>query len=210
MENIKKKLTAKRLIIIFILVTLVICVISYLFGKSSSFDNAVINEYAQIKLKTDNDYQSRLIELDSIKKELESQKELLDEMNQYKNDKENKTSEIANLDTEISAKTFDLSSINAEISAKSNELEKLKTGIVLAKQEPKKLPAGEFTVGKDISAGRYSVSGKRNFIVHSSDGRLKVNTILGSGPYSNECYVCNLQDGDTIQASSACTLTPIE
>ena len=114
------------------------------------------------------------------------------------------------MNSEYLSKQTELEQLKNEVAAKSTELEQLKTGIVQAQEAPKHLPAGYFTVGTDIPAGRYSVSGKSNFFLYSAGGDLKVNTILGGGRWGEESYVCYLNDGDIIKANSACTYTPVK
>ncbi len=74
-----------------------------------------------------------------------------------------------------------------------------------ALHQPTELPAGQFTVGRDIRAGRYTVVGDSNFIVN---GGAKVNTILGNGGVDR--YVCNLEDGDEIDARGADRFYPMD
>lgn len=82
--------------------------------------------------------------------------------------------------------------------------------IIAEKNKPKVLGAGYWAVGVDIEAGYYKITGKSNLVVRSSDGDLRVNTILGDGSFGVESYTCNLYDGDIIEADGKDTFTKVE
>ena len=65
------------------------------------------------------------------------------------------------------------------------------------------LYAGYWTVGEDVTSGRYKVStarGNGNFMIFGSDGMPKTNEILGSSGVKE--ILVNLEDNDIIQISS--------
>lgn len=101
----------------------------------------------------------------------------------------------------------DLKASRGQVEEKQAELERLTARVNRERIKPVRLPAGQFIVGRDIRPGRYQVSGDSNFVVRGPDGDLKVNTILGSN--GNESYVCDLQEGDSIQAESSVTFQPL-
>lgn len=105
----------------------------------------------------------------------------------------------------------ELASEQATLSAISAQADALKKSLT-PNGSPLKLPAGVFTVGKDIPAGRYSATGSSNFAVYTASGSLKVNTILSANPDDQvevSSYVCSLDDGDVIKAEGSDTFTPV-
>lgn len=106
----------------------------------------------------------------------------------------------------------EIDQMNEQLNTKKIELERLSNAIVTKKQTPKQLPAGHFTVGKDIEAGRYQVTAVgrgSNFVVRDSIGDLKVNTIIGGG-FGVAEYVVELADGDSIEQEMRVKFTSIE
>lgn len=186
-----------------LLVVVLVGIISYSVGNSAKVSEmAISNTMNQIEEKSG--------ELKTLDEKINSQKGIVSEIEEYKSTKEAKTSEIANLDNEIQDKNNTIASLDASISAKSSELDSLKNAIQRTGEEPKTLPAGEFTVGADLPEGRYQVSGSSNFVVYSSSGGLKVNTILGNSRVGSGDYVCTLSSGNTMRLSARTTFTPIK
>lgn len=182
---------------------LLLCIICstvfYFVGNSCAINKEVLQE----KLAKNEEYVKLT---DDVKR----QQDLLNELKDYKNNKESKTAEITQLDNDIASKSSKISSLDNDIATKSAELDRLKNVIQLTGEAPKVLPAGHYTVGSDIQPGRYTVTGKSNFVVYSSHGSLKVNTILGGGNWGEESYTCTLENGDTLELSSKDTFTPIK
>lgn len=214
MENTtitEKKSIRKYLVpILIIIIAIILCFVCYYKGQDYAIDQSTLESMAQQRLILDETYISKQSDLKKLEDEITAKQAEIDEFNNYKSQKASKDSELAQLNETISAKNNELSTLNTTISAKSAELEQLKTGIVKLQAAPITLPAGYFTVGKDIPEARYSITGSSNFVVYDASGRLKVNTILGNGKYANENYVCTLEEGETIKASSKTTYTPIK
>ena len=211
-----KQFSAPEIIGIFVAIFLIgSC--AYMAGQNSKVDKLAVETVSQRKIESDSELQSKKTELadingqiEQVKGELSSQQDVLNEFNDYKANKEAKEGEIVQLDNDIQAKSNGVAKLAAEIQEKSSELDQLKNAIQRTGEEPKVLPAGEYTVGYDIDAGRYIVTGRSNFVVHSATGRLKVNTILGGGSYGEESYTCTLETGDSLELSSKDTFTPIK
>jgi len=182
------------------------CVISYSSGKNAQIDAYILQERANADQRL-GDVKKQL---DDAKTELSSQQDVISELNEYKANKEAKNAEIEQLNASIQEKSNNITTLDNDIAAKSEELEKLKNAIVKTGEAPKVLGAGHYTVGSDIPAGRYVVTGDSNFVVYSASGRLKVNTILGGGRWGEESYTCQLDKGDTMELSSKDTFTPIK
>lgn len=116
------------------------------------------------------------------------------------------------LTSQLSSQQAQTNSLSAQISSQQAVLSILQKDVTSALGTPKKLPAGQFAVGNDIPAGKYSITGTSNLVVYSaSGGASKINTILGNGSdgISVSQYVCTLNAGDIIKAEGADTYTPI-
>lgn len=203
-------------VVVFILFVIVY-VTAYENGRNSEINKQAVATVAETISKQDTQIEENNNELSELqsqiknaKTELSEQQDLLNAFNDYKANKESKDAELVQLDNNIQEKSNNISSLDEQISAKTAELDKLKSAIQRTGEEPKVLTAGEYTVGKDIDAGRYIVTGKSNFVVRSALGSLKVNTILGGGSFGEESYTCTLEDGDTLELSSKDTFTPIK
>lgn len=194
------------------LLCFVLIIVSYLLGANSAANKEMVAK----KLSRDDEYSRTVKELQeasdklqNTKDEIKQQEDLVAELNDYKASREQKTKEITSLDADINNKTTTVSTLDNDIAAKSAELDSLKNAIKTTGEAPKVLPAGQFIAGKDIPAGRYTVTGKGNFVVHSATGRLKVNTILGGGMFEDS-YTCYIDAGDELKLSSKDTFTPVQ
>lgn len=114
----------------------------------------------------------------------------------------------AKLQGQIANRQQEVSSLSASLSGKRSELESLTGKVEKVRRQPIELPAGHFTVGRDIRPGRFTVVGDSNFVVRGNDGDLKANTILGNGGV--ERYVCELEEGDQIEAEGADSFYPMD
>ena len=193
----KKLLTICTVCVTAILLTVLCSIVSYGIGYDAKMNESIMDERREM----DEEIQQKENKLDKLKDEISKNDSTLTEIEKFNADKVLLQGNIGNLRNE-------LSNLKKEVEDKKSELLTLTKAVEDAKAEPKTLPAGNFVVGKDIQPGRYSVSGRSNFVVHSSSGKLKVNTILG-GLYGVESYVCELITGDQIEANGSDTFTPI-
>jgi peptidoglycan hydrolase CwlO-like protein len=158
------------------------------------------------------------------KQELDEIKEKLNDINQQYTDKksefdeamkvvENKKSvedEIAKLNESVKGKQGEVTKLDSDIKTKQNELAAITGQIKEKKDAPKILPAGKFTVGKDIPAGRYKAvpnRGNGNFFVN---GGADVNIMLGKGDFYEPEYVFEVSDGDEIEITLSVKFIPVE
>ncbi|WP_276917445.1 hypothetical protein [Aneurinibacillus aneurinilyticus] len=170
----------------------------------SQLEQEIQKKNDELKTVTDN-LSAKQKEFDTIKATYEEAKNLVSQKEKIKTD-------IQAAQKEQSAVVSKIDSTNKELQAKQVELEKLSNAIVAKKQAPKQLPAGHFTVGKDIEAGRYKVTASgqgSNYVVYDSLGGLKVNAILG-GSFGVSEYIVELADGDKIQEEMRVKYTAIE
>lgn len=191
-----------KLYVVFSIVIIIAIMISYTVGKNAKIKAEAISAVTQ-KIADSNK------ELQKLKDDISVQDSVLKELENYLANKSQKNAEIEQLDAQISEKSAKNSTLDSDISAKSAELERLTNAVVKTGEAPRTLPAGNYTVGTDLTPGRYSVTGRSNFIAYSASGSLKVNTILGSGNFANESYTCTLNSGDILELHSQCTFTPI-
>lgn len=214
METNQKNIFLKKYKNITVLIVgVILIIIAFFTGFNCKLNNAIIEGTA---LKNEK-YEKLTLDIEKLEKELNQNKvtlseqaTLISEFEEYKKNKALKIDEIKELDNQITEKQNTVSSLDTDINAKQTELNFLKAEIQTAGEAPKVLGAGEYTVGLDIPPGRYVVTGKSNFVVHSSTGSLKVNTILGGGKWGQESYTCQLNDGDILKLSSKDTFTPVK
>ncbi len=110
------------------------------------------------------------------------------------------------------------SRIKKSISSLKNQQKDLQTKVDALNQtydkqkgQPIQLPAGQFTVGKEVPAGRYIIKGTSNFATFTALGETDINTILGNEDgIGDGDYHGYLAKGETIDNSSPATLIPVE
>ncbi|MDN7244657.1 hypothetical protein [Planococcus shenhongbingii] len=121
--------------------------------------------------------------------------------------------EAAAIDKKLEDKKSALSAVDADIASRQDELGRLEQVIKKKKEEPISLYSGQYIVGRDIAEGRYqatNIGDGSNFVVYSSSGDLKVNTILGGGNVGYGDYIFFAVEGDLIETSAQVKLIPVE
>lgn len=220
-SGIKKKLQIASIAAVIILIGA--CAFTYQIafqnGRDTEFEAKALASATEIKLDQDEEYKNTMeslkkteTNLKKVKDELTDNQSILKELEEYKKNKASCQKEIEGLNGKVESLKADVSNLDTQIAEKTAELNRVKGDIIIAQGEPFTLPAGDFTVGHDINPGRYLVSGTSNFIVDSSSGRLKVNTILGydSFGFGDGDYVCTLEKGDQVQNHAKTTFQPIK
>ncbi len=155
-------------------------------GRLQSVDRAAATELAEQRAKVDG-------VLRRTQEQIKANQSRLDRLDTYER-------KATALRKQIDSRTQEVTGLDQEIAGKRQELGTLTSRVEQKRSEPMSLPAGHFTVGRDIPAGRYTVVGSSNFIVNSG---MKVNTILGGGSIGVDQYVCELEVGDRIEAGGA-------
>jgi hypothetical protein len=169
--------------------------IAYNVGCNASIDKAAVKYATNVKIVQDS-------KLSAINAKIKSQ-------SKYESQLENYIKNKKQFDKQLSDDNSQISDLESKISSEQSELNNLTDSVTAAQTAPKDLPAGQYTVGTDITAGRYSVDGSSNFVVYDSSGSIKVNTILGNSNVGVGTYTCDLSDGDTIKTESETRFTPI-
>lgn len=105
----------------------------------------------------------------------------------------------------------DLNAKKSDLEGKTKDLQQKVDSLTQqfdqAKGQPIRLPAGTFTVGDQIPAGRYVISGTSNF---QTEGGMGINTILGNSIVGSGDYHGDLTDGMVINNAAPATLTPVQ
>ncbi|MCD8356288.1 MAG: hypothetical protein LUE11_06925 [Clostridia bacterium] len=205
--------TSKKKIIVGAIAVVIIAVAlyaSYVFGCSAG-EQTVINDRVLDSIQEKNDeYKDITAKIDLYEKELEKKEDLVEQVNEYDENKEKYQSELEDLKKQVEEKESDLSTIESDITTKQAELDKLKGEIVKASGDPITVPSGDYTIGTDIQAGRYRISGSSNFVAYTSSGRVYINTILGDSRVGDGDYIGTLSDGMVVRCSSKTTFTPVK
>ncbi len=143
--------------------------------------------------------------LSDLKAEHEDVYALVDNKGQLEEDVKTLESELGTIQTDIENAKSELDIINGEIAAASGKLQEID-------EAPVELASGQYFVGQDFPAGRYkatNVGQGSNFIVYSSSGTLKVNTILGED-WGYGDYVFYAEEGDLVETAAKVKLIPVE
>ena len=149
--------------------------------------------------------------LTTLQNEYDSYRESTADWLEYSEEEKQAEIEIAKRETEIEELEKIKSDYESQVESLESQIEKLKDDVITIAGSPKTYPAGYLTAGKDFEVGRYKIyGGSSNFIVYSSEGRLRVNIILGSGSFAVNDYVYTFSHGDEVQANSSFTMVPIE
>ena len=183
------------------------------------------NSSAKVDLgKEKVNYDKLVNKVDNKKKEISSIQNKLNDINKQYNEKQsefdaamkvvnNKKSieeEISKLNDQLYDKKNEIKTLNSNIKEKKDQLASITGAIQEKKDAPKILPAGKFTVGKDIPAGRYKAvpnGGQGNFFVN---GGADVNAMLGKGDLFEPEYVFEVVDGDEIEITMSVKFIPVK
>jgi ribosomal protein S13 len=152
--------------------------------------------------------------LDDINKQYSDKKSEFEEAMKVVDNKKAAEGELAKVNDTVKTKQDQVKSLDSQIGSKQKELASINGEIKAKKDAPKVLSAGQYVVGKDVPVSRYKAAPNgsgSNFVVHGSDGDLKVNTILGdhSGLGTAE-YVFWAEKGDIIETEASVKLIPVE
>ncbi|NUH85485.1 hypothetical protein HUN92_17460 [Bacillus firmus] len=183
-----------------------------LHGKKASLDELVkkIEEREVLLGELKNKTESQTKEVADIQKEIQEMEKEKNEALTIIENNSRAEEEMKELHKQVEKSHKELSNLTEGIKAKKAELAAVEGEIIEKKQEPKVLPAGFFTVGKDLQAGRYKVvaqSGFGNFFVNSGS---KVNIILGDSEIGVNEYVFFADEGDEIELTLTAKFIPVE
>lgn len=168
-------------------------------------DTELIKGRAGELLENDEEYtalaaqkESLETEVDKLRADSYEKKAQVDSLNDYDNT-------MAELDMKIKDKRSKINALNSEKTQKQAQLDKINAEIADKNGGEITLTPGVYTVGTNLHAGKYSVTGSGKFQAASADGVSKANEILGSSP-----YIITLEQGDKVSIGSSTKFTPVD
>ena len=199
---------------------LVSIMLAFVAGFSINLDKTATEDLLIEKKANDTEYQE-------LRAKIDESEETIAKKDDYNKNKDKYDEELKRLEDQIFENEFvvdeqeeerketlneldsQIKDKKAEIKDKQSELDALTQKIKETSEKPITLPSGDYTVGTDIPAGRYRVSGSSNFVVRDSYGDLCINTILDT-QYGDGDYVATLESGMKAHCASKTTFTPVE
>ena len=186
------------------LVGLAILFLSFYLGTLGTKDTEMVdNKYYEL-LETDSRYNDTLKKISSINAEIEEltqtcalkQREY-DALLAYQNGE----GDVDNRISELQAQLDDLTKENLR---KQTEIDSLTADISGKVSTIMNLPPGIYTVGENIAAGKYTVTGSGSILVSSASGTVKLNTILTANGTT-----VTLNNADKIQLDTRAKFSPV-
>lgn len=200
-------LSKKKRIILTYVITALICLsaigVSYGIALILPINETETDKIAD-ELRSKDDYRSLQEEHGRIVTEANTQRESVSKKKEQVDNLENVDNTKSELREEISAKGQELDALNSEHDKLSSEISAIdkeiasRSGAVAVS-----LPAGRYTVGKDISPGKYTVVGNASFSAATESGESKYNTTLTSAPLEVE-----LSNGYKLKLGGTVLFTP--
>lgn len=213
LSEVKQKLKEKtgdpalrKKIMIKIATVVAIAAIVFVLGIATGHAQKVSQHEIDMVEEKNAEYRHAETNLILVKTKLEENKAVLDAFNQYKKDTSKANATLSELQSKSQELTTTVGDLQASIDFKQKELDLATANVTKAAGEPKILPAGHYTVGDHIPAGRYIITGSSNLFIRSSSGASVINTILGK--YGVPEYCAAISDGMTIQTEGGATFTP--
>lgn len=183
-------------------------------GKKVGYDK-IVSKITDLK-KQENQFESQIkdtqVKMDDLDTQFKSRQAQFQNAVDLSSKVDSMKSDLSSLTSDIKSKQGTSSSLDGQISSKKAELDKLQHVIQVTGEAPITLGAGQYTIGKDIKAGRYTVTNigeGSNFFVYDSDGQAVVNTILGNGIGSGD-YTFYCTDDETIETHGEIKLIPVK
>lgn len=187
-----------------LLAAMIALFIVYAAGNSGEKREDIVEAEYKTQLAESSKYNDLKKSVSAIKEEIEDLTKTRDEKQAVYDaltDYELRSSDADDRLDELQKRLDDL---NDEIEEKQKKLDKL--------NEDKKTPSivnlipGRYSVGegKNIAAGKYSVTGSGSIVVSASSGSAKLNSVLGT-----EGIVITLDEGDIIKLDTNAKFTPV-
>ena len=143
------------------------------------------------------DYDSIKETIDDLTKERDEKQAVFDAMQDYESKSTDVNTRLENLRNE-------LNSLNSEIETKKQTLAELESSISSKTSSIVSLSPGIYTVGKNIVAGKYLVTGSGSILISTSSGATKINTVINS-----DGTQVTLENDDTIKLETRARFTPV-
>ena len=200
-------LSKKKRIILTYIITLFIClaVIGASYGIALILpSNEAETERIANELRNNNDYISLKEEHSRVVSEATSQRDIVSKKKEQVDNLENVDNTKSELREQIAQKGQELDALNSEHDRLSSEISAIDSKIASRSGAVAvSLPAGRYTVGKDISPGKYTVVGNASFSAATESGESKYNTTLTSAPLEVE-----LSNGYKLKLGGTVLFTP--
>ena len=180
------RLMSAAISLVIIIVSIILAI--FMPGNQATIDKKceeLRQEKAYVSLKSR--YNTLADEVEELKSSNERKKNQLDSITDIDNTK-------ATLRTEIKAKADELNVLNEQIAAKRQQIAELDESIKSKAGPETVLSPGKYVIGKNLAAGKYSVTGSGKFMVASKSGKSKIKTTLGSTPLE-----VTLEEGDIVK-----------
>ncbi|MGN1115925.1 MAG: hypothetical protein ACI4TH_05110 [Candidatus Ornithomonoglobus sp.] len=168
-------------------------------------DADLINSRADELLRNDEEYAALLKQKESLEDEVNKLQTESDEKGTQVDSLNDYDNIMAELDMKIKEKRAEINSLNNQKKEKQAQLDKINADISAKNGTEITLSPGIYTVGTNLQAGKYSVTGSGKFKAASSDGISKANETLGTSPYT-----ITLEKGDKVSIESSTKFTPID
>lgn len=187
-----------------LLIALIISLIFYNIGKAGSKDDNEINiAVEQIRKDSQlNILRQKVAQMNTEKEQLIQDRDRLqaeyDGLLAYE-------SSAWEIDQQIEAMRNELDTINAQNQEKQTLLDQVTGDISEKNLVISNLAPGIYTVGQNISAGKYSVTGSGSITVSNSSNTVKFNGVLRA-----DGTELTLDDGDQIQLNTRARFSPIQ
>ena len=156
------------------------------------------------ELRNKKDYLLLKEEHDRVVSEINAQREIVSKKKEQADNLDNVDNIKSKLREEIAKKGQELDYYNKYHDYITNEIGDLDKKIAArAGTVAVSLPAGRYTVGKDISPGKYTIIGNCSFSAATESGESKYNTTLTSSPFEIE-----LSNGYKLKLGGTVLFTP--
>ena len=186
-----------------LLVAMGILLLSFYFGTLGVKDSELVEmQYSQM-LSESSKYNDTLesisetnVQIEELIRERDIKQAEYDALLSYKNGEDYVEFEITELQKQ-------LDTLNDENQKKQEQIDALTSDISEKVATIMNLPPGIYTVGESLAAGKYTVTGSGSILVASSNGNVKLNTILTA-----DGVAVTLDDFDRIQLDTRAKFSP--
>lgn len=193
-------LTSVTLIAAFSLIT-----VFFFIGHTGKKDSEIIEKkYAELR-ETNKKYNTLVSDTEELGNEIDK---LTLDRDRMKGEADTLKAYDANsgeIEVQLAALQSEIESINADSNEKKEEIDRLAGSISTKTASIVNLPSGIYTVGENITAGKYLATGSGKILVSNSSGGVKLNTILTA-----DGTEITLDDNDKIQLDTRAKFTPVQ
>ena len=136
--------------------------------------------------------------IEDLNKEISEKQAELNTITEYE-------SNTGELKSKLNVLNDEMNDLNNEISSREESISDLDSSISKKSSLPFNLTPGVYTAGKNVITGSFNVTGDGILTVSTSDGSLKINTVLTSEPFT-----CQLNDGDILKLETNAAFVSVQ